>query len=129
MTLTTTTGDVWANITNTAQLRNLVATTTTGQVEAHIKSSFQTRDATVQLTTTTGRVKLNLNITDIESDIIATTTTGRIDADIVSGFTILSQTQTSFHAQTSDYGQPPFKKLDMSANTSTGNVDISAFHG
>lgn len=126
LTLTTTTGEVWVNITNTAHLQNLFATTTTGQVEAYIKSSFQTRDATVQLSTTTGGVKLNLNITNIESDIKASTTLGKVNADNVVGFTVLSKTQTSFHARTPNYGQPPFKKLDISANTNTGSIDVTA---
>lgn len=128
LTLTTTTGEVWVNITNTAHLKNLFATTTTGQIEAHIKSSFQSRDATIQLSATTGGVKLNLNITNIESEILASTTTGRVNADNVIGFTILSKIKTSFHAQTPNYGRPPFKKLNVSANTSTGNIDISAYH-
>jgi len=128
MTLLATTGEVELNISNTASLRSIIATTTTGQVEASIKSSLQNRDATVQLTTTMGRVKLNLNISNIESDIEASTTTGRINADDVIGFTILNRTQTSFHAQTPFYGRLPSKKLDISANTQTGNIDISAYH-
>lgn len=124
MTLITTTGEVWVNITNTAHLQNLVATTTTGQVEAIIKSSFQTRDATAQLTTTTGRVKLNINITNIESDIRASTITGRVNADLT-GFTTLSSSP-DFHAQTQNYDNPMYKKLDVSASTTTGNVDITA---
>lgn len=124
MTLTTTTGDVWVNMTNTAYLQNLIATTTTGQVEAIIKSSFQTRDATAQLTTTTGRVKLNMNITNIESDIKASTITGRVNADLI-GFTTLSSSP-DFHAQTQNYDNPTYKKLDVSASTTTGNVDITA---
>jgi len=124
MTLITTTGEVWVNMTNTAHLQNLVAKTTTGQVEAIIKSSLQTRDATVQLTTTTGRVKLNMNITNIESDIRASTTTGTVNADLI-GFTTLSPSP-NFHAQTQNYGNPTYKKLDISASTTTGNLDITA---
>jgi len=128
MTLATTTGDVWVNITSTAKLERLAATTTTGQVEAYIKSSFQSKDATVQLSTTTGRVKMDLNITNIESDIEASTTTGTINANNVTGFTVLSRTKTSFHAQTRDYDASAFKKLDISAHTTTGNIDITAYH-
>jgi len=127
MTLTTTTGEVWANITNTASLKNLVGKTTTGQVEVHIKSSLQNKDTTVQLSTTTGRVKLDLNITNIESDITASTTTGTVNAQNIVGFTILSPAP-NFHARTQDYGVSTFKKLDISANTTTGSVDISAYH-
>jgi len=128
MTLTTTTGEVWVNMTNTARLQSLVATATTGNVEAYIKSSSQSRDAAVQLRTTTGRVKVNMNITNIESDIRASTTTGRVNADNVSGFLVLDKTQTFLHARTSDYDQPQSRKLDISANTTTGNVDVSAHH-
>jgi len=126
LTLVATTGEVWVNITNTASLQNLIATTTTGQVEAHIKSSSQSKDANVQLSTTTGRVKLNLNITNIESDITASTTTGKVNAE-VTDFTILSPTP-NFHAQTPNYGHSTFKKLDISAHTTTGNIDIVAYH-
>lgn len=129
MTLTTTTGNVWMNITNTSQLQNLIAKTTTGNVEAYVKSSFQTRDANVQLSTTTGRVKLNLDVIYIESDIKASTTTGNVNVNNIQGFSIISQTRTSFHARTPEYGLSSFKKLDVSASTTTGNVDISAVHG
>lgn len=126
MTLTTTTGEVWVNMASTAHLQNLVAKTTTGQVEVVIKSSFQTRDTTVQLTTTTGRVKLNMNITNIESDIEASTTTGTVYANVI-GFTTLSQSP-NFHARTQNYDNSVYKKLDVSASTTTGNVDITAYH-
>jgi len=128
MSLTTTTGEVWVNATNTARLQNLVARTTTGRVEAYIKSSFQSRDATVQLSTTTGKVKLDLNITNIESDVRALTTTGRVNLESVSDFSILSQTQTNLQAQTPNYGLSGLRKLDISANTTTGNVDLSLYH-
>jgi len=127
LTLTTATGEIWVNMTTTASLERLVATTSVGEVEAHIKSSFQSRDATVQLTTTTGRVELNLNITNIEADIRASTTTGRVEAGNVVGFTIFSTTPT-YHAQTPDYGSPAHRKLDITANTTTGTVEITAYH-
>ncbi|HKZ93310.1 MAG TPA: hypothetical protein VJ249_01850 [Candidatus Bathyarchaeia archaeon] len=126
--LTATTGNVQADLANTEQLRELEATTATGSIEATIKSSFQTRDATVQLKTSTGLVKLNLTVTNIESDIVASTTTGRVNADDTIGFTIVAKSSTSFHAQTPEYATSPFRQLDITATTTTGNVDITARH-
>jgi len=128
MILTTTTGEVWMNLTNIERMQQLTATTTTGQVEAYIKSSFQTRDATAQLETTTGRVKLNVNIANIESAINASTRNGNVKADDVIGFMITDKSETSFLAQTPDYATSPFRKLDIAATTTVGNIDITAHH-
>ena len=125
--LTTTTGNVWLNVTNTFSLEHIAARTTTGQVEAHIKSSTQSQNAAVQLTTVTGSVKLSFNITGIESKIIASTSTGRVNAE-VTGFVIITESQTYFNAQTSNYNSLPLRKLDVTATTTTGSVDITAHH-
>lgn len=127
MTLTTTTGEISTNISSTAHLQSIVATTTTGQVEATIKSSFQPRDAVVRLTTTMGRVALNLNITNIECDIRASTTIGPVNTNAMNGFSVLSPSP-NFHAETPNYGTSSFRKLDITATTTTGSVDITAYH-
>jgi hypothetical protein len=114
------------NLTNTFSLERIAATTATGQVEAHIKSSTQSQNTTVQLATVTGNVKLELNITGIESKITASTSTGRVNTD-VTGFTIINQSQTNFNAQTPNYSSSPLK-LDVTAATTTGSVDITAEH-
>ena len=124
--LRTTTGNVWLNVTDIFSLERITAATTTGQVEAHIKSSTQSQNAAVQLTTTTGSVRLDLNITGIESKITASTSTGRVNAE-VTGFIIITETQTHFNAQTPDYNSSP-RKLDVTATTTTGSVDITAEH-
>ncbi len=124
-TLTTTTGNVWFNITNTFSLERIIAKTTTGQVEAHIKSSSQSQNAVVQLTTVTGNVRLSLNITGIASKIIASTTTGTVNTDLT-GFVIINESRTNVNAQTPDYNSSALRKIDATATTTTGNVDITA---
>jgi len=128
MHLKTTTGEVWANITNTASLRKVVATTSTGKAELLINSGLLSHDCTVYLSTTTGQVILNLQLKSVESDLSASTIVGRVNADNVVGFTILEKTATTFHARTPNYNVPQTRKLNVSANTSTGNVDITAHY-
>jgi hypothetical protein len=126
MILTTTTGQVSVSIASTARFQSLVATTTTGQVDGTIQSSFQTRNAFVRLATTTGRVSLNLNVTNIECDIKASTTIGTVNTNAV-GFSVLSPSP-NFHAETPNYGTSGFRRLDVTATTTTGSVDITAHH-
>jgi len=126
--LKTTTGEVWANITNTANLRDVEATTTTGKVEVLIESSSLNRDCTVHMSTTTGQVILDARLTNVQSDIMASTSVGKVNADNVVGFTILGETTTTFHARTPNYLVPQTKKLDITASTNTGNVDITAHY-
>lgn len=125
--LRTSTGNVRLNVTSTTSLESITATTTTGQVEAYIKSTGQNQNAAVQLNTVTGTVKVSLNITGIESKIIASTSTGRVNTE-VTGFVITTETQTYFNAQTLNYNSSLLRKLDVTAKTTTGSVDITAHH-
>ncbi len=125
--LRTSTGNVRLNVTSTTSLESITATTTTGQVEAYIKSTGQNQNAAVQLNTVTGTVKVSLNITGIESKIIAFTSTGRVNTE-VTGFVITTETQTYFNAQTLNYNSSLLRKLDVTAKTTTGSVDITAHH-
>jgi len=124
MRLKTSTGEVWANITNTANLRNVVAATGTGRVEAFITSSSLNHDCNVLLSTSTGQVVLDLQLIGVQSDVTASTSVGRVNTNL-SGFTVLDQTSTTLHARTMDY-LPFTRKLNVAASTSTGNVDITA---